>query len=113
LLGDDRYDRDNDRVSDGCDNCQDAVNPDQKDSDGDGVGDACDNCFADANPDQADTNGDGIGDKCQPDVGGGPGCAVTGPSQKPDWALGLGTFAGLALLLNGLRRRKARFPSHP
>ncbi|HMU39313.1 MAG TPA: thrombospondin type 3 repeat-containing protein [Pseudomonadota bacterium] len=104
---DNRYDRDKDGYADTCDNCPDTVNMDQKDSDGDGVGDACDNCFADKNADQADTNGDGIGDVCQPDVGGGPGCAVSGGGSGSNWALGLGALAGLALLI-GLSRSSAR-----
>ena len=41
------------------------------DIDGDGVSNRCDNCIGAANPDQGDCNGDGEGDACETDPGEG------------------------------------------
>ncbi|MCG3137282.1 MAG: hypothetical protein HJJLKODD_01125 [Phycisphaerae bacterium] len=77
------YDNDVDGLLNECDNCPEAVNPDQADCDGDGRGDVCDdepaidtdgdslldgcdNCPEDVNPDQTDIDSDGIGDACDP-----------------------------------------------
>ena len=70
-------DRDDDAVSDSCDNCPDTANVDQADADHDALGDACDpdddndtvvdgadNCSFVFNVAQRDTDGDGRGDFC-------------------------------------------------
>lgn len=80
-------DRDNDGVSNACDNCRHTSNADQADCDGDGVGDVCDatspctdvdgdgisngvdNCPNDPNPGQEDCDGDGQGDVCDGGAG--------------------------------------------
>ncbi|MEM7249012.1 MAG: hypothetical protein AAF533_27055 [Acidobacteriota bacterium] len=59
-------DRDADGVSDHCDGCPDAADPEQEDRDGDGVGDACDNCPDTHHLSQRDADGDGLGDPCDP-----------------------------------------------
>lgn len=66
----------NDGISDGCDNCRYAHNPDQDDADGDGFGDACDTCPYLINLNQTDADGDGAGDACD--------CAAGDPST---WAV--------------------------
>ena len=62
--GNDKFDRDADKVPDACDNCASDFNTDQHDTDSDGVGDACDNCPFESNPDQTDQDKDGVGDIC-------------------------------------------------
>lgn len=74
----DDADGDGDGVSDGCDNCPFAANPDQTDTDGDGVGDVCDNCTTVANANQLDSDGDGIGDVCD-------NCPFVENSDQADW----------------------------
>jgi len=55
-------------ISDGygdvCDNCVDALNPDQADGDSDMVGDVCDNCISVPNTNQDNADGDSCGDAC-------------------------------------------------
>ena len=56
-------DTDADGVHNLCDNCREAVNPDQADTDQDAYGNACDNCVFVSN-DQADFDNDDRGDVC-------------------------------------------------
>ena len=60
-------DADGDGLSDVCDNCPQAHNPDQFDEDGDAAGDVCDNCPQDVNPYQLDLDGDLFGSVCECD----------------------------------------------
>ena len=80
------FDRDNDTVNNGNDNCALTANTNQTDTDGNGQGDACsddndgdgvddsvDNCPIIANPGQEDLDGDAItggGDACDADIDG-------------------------------------------
>jgi hypothetical protein len=57
-------DTDADGVANLCDNCPQAVNPDQLDTDHDTRGNACDNCLLVANPDQLDPDADARGTAC-------------------------------------------------
>lgn len=102
-----QIDRDGDGFGDRCDTCPLVANPDQEDNDGDGLGNACDNCVNFANPKQEDADGNGIGDPCDIQIRGGGEEYENQCGVLPGGPRGFGVVFLPALILLGMRRRRA------
>jgi len=82
-------DRDEDGVTNACDNCPQTPNPDQADADDDGQGDACEEGVVAEGEGEGEGGGEGAGEPSEDDSRSrsvGCGCGVAG-ARRPSWLL--------------------------